>query len=378
MAEASMHVHQAIPRVDPRRPYLITPSGLKRVVLGATEGSRERMQAGPLASARPWRSQGPFDRYLLVVCHAERAGLDEAAREALAAAAILADAHTEVRLVLFGGDAASAAVAAAAGADRILLCDDPGFAPARKLAWLRQLWSQDAPLQVLLPDRGADADLGRRLAAGLQLGVACAVVEIDPGRQVRSQGGGGRQVWQVPPPVLLLARKVADTRLPFTGQGHCEYHDLPLIAAGEPVRDRGVSSSPAALLALDEADLVVSAGNGVLDTAGLCLLADQLGAAVGASRVAVDDGRFCREQQVGATGKTVQASAYLAFGISGAVQHLQGIRECRHVIAVNLDPAAPIVKRANLTLIEDCQALIAALRQLLPPPAANLEPEQTR
>jgi electron transfer flavoprotein alpha subunit len=77
--------------------------------------------------------------------------------------------------------------------------------------------------------------------------------------------------------------------------------------------------------------------------------------------VAVDDGRFPRTKQIGATGKTVQASAYLALGISGAVQHLQGIKDCRHVIAVNLDDSAPIVKRASLTLVEDAQALMRAL-----------------
>jgi electron transfer flavoprotein alpha subunit len=90
-------------------------------------------------------------------------------------------------------------------------------------------------------------------------------------------------------------------------------------------------------------------------------LAGSLGAATGASRVAVDDGRFPRAKQIGATGKTVQASVYLAVGISGAVQHLQGIKDCRHVIAVNLDASAPIVKRASLTVVEDAQALMRAL-----------------
>ena len=77
---------------------------------------------------------------------------------------------------------------------------------------------------------------------------------------------------------------------------------------------------------MEEADLIVSAGNGVRDLESFRALAAALGAAVGASRVPVDDGRFPRSQQIGATGKTVSASLYLAFGISGAVQHLQGIR----------------------------------------------------
>ena len=75
----------------------------------------------------------------------------------------------------------------------------------------------------------------------------------------------------------------------------------------------------------------------------------------------MDDGKFARDKQIGATGKTVDASVYIAFGISGAVQHLQGIKDCRHVIAVNLDASAPIAKRANLTIVADTAETIAAL-----------------
>ena len=112
---------------------------------------------------------------------------------------------------------------------------------------------------------------------------------------------------------------------------------------------------------MEEADLIVSAGNGVHDLESFHALATALGAAVGASRVPVDDGRFPRSQQIGATGKTVSASLYLAFGISGAVQHLQGIKDCRHVIAVNLDASAPLIKRADLSIIDDAHSVTRAL-----------------
>jgi len=107
--------------------------------------------------------------------------------------------------------------------------------------------------------------------------------------------------------------------------------------------------------------MIVSAGNGVRDVATFTALARSLGAAIGASRVAVDDGKFTRDQQVGATGKTVNANLYIAIGISGAVQHLQGIKDCRHVIAINLDASAPIVQRANLSVIGDAQHTMNAL-----------------
>ena len=129
------------------------------------------------------------------------------------------------------------------------------------------------------------------------------------------------------------------------------------------MRDLGIEEIDAAQLALEEADFIVSAGNGVSDVPAFERLAGHLGAAIGASRVAVDDGKFTRDKQIGATGKTVEASVYIAFGISGAVQHLQGIKDCRHVIAVNLDASAPIAKRANLTVIGDAQETIAALNE---------------
>jgi electron transfer flavoprotein alpha subunit len=105
----------------------------------------------------------------------------------------------------------------------------------------------------------------------------------------------------------------------------------------------------------------VAAGNGVDDMGTLGRLAGTLGAAVGASRVAVDEGKCARHQQIGATGKTVTASTYIAVGISGAVQHLMGIKDCRHVIAVNRDPGAPITGRADLTVVGDAEEIMQAI-----------------
>ncbi len=136
---------------------------------------------------------------------------------------------------------------------------------------------------------------------------------------------------------------------------------LGIDDGSQPYRDLGLDEIDAAQVALEEADFIVSAGNGVTDIGAFEQLAGEFGAAIAASRVAVDNGHFTRDKQVGATGKTVEASVYIAFGISGAVQHLQGIKDCRHVIAVNLDGSAPIAKRANLTIVGDAKETIAAL-----------------
>ncbi|UJB31216.1 electron transfer flavoprotein subunit alpha/FixB family protein [Chromobacterium sp. Beijing] len=356
-----MKMKQTAPRVDPRRPWVRSPDGLKRIVLGENGGLRDAPPASA-AKLKPLRSAGPFDGRLLVVAHAERGQLDEAAREAIAAAALLAGPREEVLAVLFGMEGCADAELAELALDRVLTPADPGFAPEAKLALLRRLWRREQPRHVLFADRGEDADLGRRFACRERLSVLTDVMEIAADGVRRRRPGAGFSV-HPRAQALLLARGVADVRLPFVGRGLRQA--CAPEAAAERVRDLGGVASPASQLALEEADLILAAGNGVSDVPAFLRLAESMGAAVGASRVAVDDGRFRRDQQVGATGRSVQASAYLALGISGAVQHLQGIKACRHVIAVNLDAAAPMVKRADLSVIDDCQSFIQALQALL-------------
>jgi electron transfer flavoprotein alpha subunit len=364
-----------VKRIDPRRPFVIAPSGLKRITLGAEhiagasdEAAHAALQGAHGQKAKPRRAYEAGGRALLVAAHSDRGALDEHARQVIAAAAIVADAKTEVILVVFGELTDDAA---ALGADKVVelpALARPGFAPDQALAALRDCVSAFKPAHVLLPDNATgDGDLGRRYAACVNAGVATHVVEIDAEHVGCYAGAGVSFATRAWPEVILLDPEAVAAKLPFVGAG--ERVAAPM-AAGAPseshskaVRyiDRGTTQLDAAQVALEEADFIISAGNGVTDIAAFEALARSLGAAIGASRVAVDNGHFTRDKQVGATGKTVNASVYIAFGISGAVQHLQGIKDCRHVIAVNLDGSAPIVKRANLTVIADAQSTITAL-----------------
>ncbi|MFL9961811.1 electron transfer flavoprotein subunit alpha/FixB family protein [Paraburkholderia sediminicola] len=357
-------------RIDPRRPFTVTAEGLRRITLGATGAAGALPFTVPGAAHReppkPRRTTAAPQRALLVAAHADRGALDEHARQTLAGAALIADASTEVVLLVFGefsGDAA------ALGADKLVVLpmfERRAFAPFDELNALAACVAAYAPLHVFLPDNATgDGDLGRRYAAAANASVATHVVELDAAHVAAYIHANTALAERTLPHVVLLAPNAVEPKLPFVGAGErVEWRfDGAAAATVSAVRDLGIDEIDAAQLALEEADFIVSAGNGVSDVPAFERLAATLGAAIGASRVAVDDGRFTRDKQIGATGKTVEASVYIAFGISGAVQHLQGIKSCRHVIAVNLDASAPIAKRANLTVIADAQETIAALNE---------------
>jgi electron transfer flavoprotein alpha subunit len=358
----------AIKRIDPRRPFSVTAEGLKRITLGelgtAGEPNLEAL-GGHREQVKPRRTMAVAQRSLLVAAHSDRGSLDDHARQTLAAAALIADSTTQVVLLVLGEFKDDAA---ALGADKLIEMpsfDRRAFTPDVALDALAACVASYSPAHVFIPDNSTgDGDLGRRYAAQAKASVATQVVEISASHvAIYTQARKAFAVRSLPE-VILLAANAVDARLPFVGAGErvdAAQFKSESNAVRRRYEDLGIEEIDAAQVALEEADFIVSAGNGVTDVPAFERLASTVGAAIGASRVAVDDGKFPRDKQIGATGRTVDASIYIAFGISGAVQHLQGIKDCRHVIAVNLDASAPIAKRANLTIVGDAAETIAAL-----------------
>jgi electron transfer flavoprotein alpha subunit len=124
------------------------------------------------------------------------------------------------------------------------------------------------------------------------------------------------------------------------------------------IEDLGAVAVDPAAIPMAEAEFIFSGGNGVKDWALFHQTAAALGATEGASRVAVDDGFMARDRQVGASGTWVTARVYVAVGISGAIQHLQGIGACDKI---NLDPGCDMIKRADLSVIGESAAILQAL-----------------
>jgi electron transfer flavoprotein alpha subunit len=217
----------------------------------------------------------------------------------------------------------------------------------------------------LLPDSVAGGfDLGCRLAARIDERPVTQAWQVSVEETVSRAAAGTSDIKRKTPRMLLLepecANPIDETRhevLPI---------EAPVVSTVTPqIEDLGPVSVDPNSVALGEAEFILSAGNGVHDWEQFHRAAEVLGATEGASRVAVDDGYMPRFRQVGATGTWVTARVYIAVGISGAVQHLQGIGQCDKVVAVNTDLGCDMVKRAALSVIADSGEVLSELMTLV-------------
>ncbi len=223
---------------------------------------------------------------------------------------------------------------------------------------------------VLMPGTSFGRDVLPRLAGRVGAPAVSDVLEVlDPRRFKRGlYAGNVHAVVRVPDgvPVLLTVR-LASWR-PVTAEKEAQPAGIEKreVPAGLPTEARfvGLERDASARPDLQSARRVVSGGRSFGSRENFALLeglADRLNAAIGASRAAVDAGYAPNDLQVGQTGKIIAPELYMAFGISGAIQHLTGIRDAGTIVAVNKDPEAPIFKVADFGLVGDLFEVIPAL-----------------
>ena len=250
----------------------------------------------------------------------------------------------------------------AAGAGKIYVAesdDAENYLITPQVDVLASLTESVTPAGVLLSANADGKEIAGRLAARIGSGVLTDVVEMkEGGKGIHSIFGGAFTVEAEvvgDTPVITLRAGSVDAE-PAEGAGEVVSVEVPAAAENAT---KITSREPAVAgdrPELAEATVVVSGGRGVGSAENFSVveeLADSLGAAVGASRAAVDSGYYPGQFQVGQTGKTVSPQLYIALGISGAIQHRAGMQTSKTIIAVNKDEEAPIFEIADLGIVGD-------------------------
>ena len=264
------------------------------------------------------------------------------------------------------------------GATKVYVHEDRAFRevlaqPAVDL--LAKLVEKEKPDVILFGMTNDGRDVASRLSA--RLGAALIANATDVSAKdgafavVNPVFGGSLLVTTVPkaqPPALVLLRPKAVAAEAASGAGAPQVEtlsdpvDTSKPAARVVRREKQKASGPR----LEDATVIVSGGRGLGAPENFKMLdelADELGAAVGASRAVVDAGWKPYSFQVGQTGKTVKPSVYIAVGISGAMQHTVGMKGAKTIIAINKDPEAPIFKMADLGVVGDVHKVVPQLIQ---------------
>lgn len=299
------------------------------------------------------------------------ARLGEATAKALSAAAALGG---EVHVLVAGHNVAAAAEAAAclAGAAKILLADDALYAHALAEPLAALLVSLAPTYDALVaPATSTGKNVMPRVAALLDVMQISDITKVHGPRVFERPIYAGNAIEMVQSNDQKLVLTVRMSAFPAAGEG-APVPIETLAPAGNPglsrfllEKENAYSDRPD----LAAARVVVAGGRALGDaqnfSALLEPLAHALGAAIGASRAAVDAGFAPNEWQVGQTGKVVAPDLYIAVGISGAIQHLAGMKESKVIVAVNKDEDAPIFEVADYGIVGDLFTIVPALQEEL-------------
>ncbi len=284
----------------------------------------------------------------------------------------------QVTVAVFGENAAViAAEAITFGADRAIVCEDATLAEYRAEPYIALLAKVAGDLKPDVIMAGASTrgrDVSSSLAVELEAGAIadCTAIEEQGGQLIATRpvyaGKLLSYIVAKTTPAIITTRSRAFP-MPEAEAGRTgEVTTVAPMLSEDQIATKalGFATEGEGQVSLNDARIIVSGGRGVGGPEGfapIVELAKTLGAAVGASRAAVDAGWIPYAHQVGQTGKTVAPDLYIANGISGAIQHQAGMRTAKVIVAVNKDPEAPIFKLARYGVVGDLFQIVPALNE---------------
>ncbi len=310
---------------------------------------------------------------ILIVAEHDGKKLNPATAKCVAAARTLAGAEISVAVCAADASGPAAQAAQLEGVSRVVTIENPANEHALAAVLAPQIAAIAAPYTHLFgPSTTFGKDLMARLAGLLDAPQVSDIMAIESATRFKRPIFAGN--------AILTVESPADEKLVGTIRA-ASFEAAPAGSAAAPIEKATVNVSlpthtrfvSVSAAKNDRPDLqtaarVISGGRALGSADGFKLLyslADKLGAAVGASRAAVDAGYAPNEMQVGQTGKIIAPELYVAVGISGAIQHLTGIKDARTIVAINKDGEAPIFEVADFGLVGDLFQVIPEIERLI-------------
>ena len=321
---------------------------------------------------------------ILVIAEQRDGKLNRASWEAMAAAQVLAGLPTEasakagaIKIAILGGSVGSlASDLAAAGVAEVLVAEDPALASYTPDAFamaIRSIVDATSPTYVLDASHVSDARCAPMIAARMRKTLLTDVTGIS-GTGLEAtftrpmfQGKLAAQVKALGEPPFFITFQIGAFRADAVQRGGtAPVTPVPVQIDASTIRQKPEPPFQEARQAVDlgQAERIVAVGRGIKSQENIAIaekLAAAMGAELAASRPICDNGWLPMERQIGSSGQTVAPKLYLALGISGAIQHLVGMKGARTIVAINKDADAPIFEVADYGIVGDLFEIVPAL-----------------
>jgi len=309
---------------------------------------------------------------ILIVAEHDGARLNASTAKCISCASQIGDSTIDVLVLAADGSAVAAQAAAIAGVGTVLVAENAANVEPLAAVLAPQVAKLAAGYtHVFGPSTTFGKDLMPRVAALLGVGQVSDIMAVEGSHTFKRPIYAGNAVLTVEVPAgAVVVATVRVASFAAAAQGGTAVIEKVDAGVALPDHTRFVSRSSATTGRpdLQSAARVVAGGRALGSADGFKIiysLADKMGAAVGASRAAVDAGYVPNDLQVGQTGKIIAPELYLAIGISGAIQHMTGIKDARTIVAINKDGEAPIFEAADIGLVGDLFTIVSELEKQL-------------